>query len=88
MMIKEAQEQKVNVILEGTMRRPEVTLNTAKEFNSNGYDIHANIIAVKPQESWLGVHERFERMMSETLMTLDTRKNIAMMWRFRVYLKP
>ncbi len=65
MMIKEAQEQKVNVILEGTMRRPEVTLNTAKEFNSNGYDIHANIIAVKPQESWLGVHERFERMMSE-----------------------
>lgn len=65
MMIKEAQEQKVNVILEGTMRRPEVTLNTAKEFNSNGYEIHASIIAVKPQESWLGVHERFERMMSE-----------------------
>lgn len=65
MMIKEAQEQKVNVILEGTMRRPEVTLNTAKQFNSNGYEVHANIIAVKPQESWLGVHERFERMMSQ-----------------------
>lgn len=65
MMIKEAQKQKVNVILEGTMRRSEVTLNTAKEFKNHGYDVHVNVIAVKPQESWLGVHERYERMIKE-----------------------
>lgn len=63
MMIKEAQRQKVNVVLEGTMRRPEITINTASSFKEAGYQVHASVLAVKPEQSWYTVHHRYEDMM-------------------------
>lgn len=36
-LIQETQKRKVNVILEGTMRRPEVTVKTAKAYRDSGF---------------------------------------------------
>lgn len=65
MLIEEAQKQKLNVILEGTMRQPEVVANTAKSFKEAGYLVDARVLAVKPEVSWQSVHARYEEMLAK-----------------------
>lgn len=51
---------KTNMIIEGTMRRPEVPLNTAKILKMNGYTVEANILAAHPMVSLASIFYRYE----------------------------
>jgi len=60
--ITAAQERRVNVVFESTMRQPGVVKHTVAEFRERGYIIHAKIIAVSPMVSWQGNHSRREAL--------------------------
>lgn len=64
-LIQETQKRKINVILEGTMRRPEITLKTAEAYRSSGFEVSASIMATHPAQSWLRVHQRYERGLAK-----------------------
>ncbi|MGW9159294.1 zeta toxin family protein [Microbacterium sp. NPDC055665] len=55
-----AREHQYNVLVEGTFRRPEITLGTAAQFHDGGYRTHLVAIAVPPWESQLSSIERFQ----------------------------
>lgn len=58
--LEHARENRYNVLVEGTFRRPEVTLGTAARFHDVGYRTHLVAIAVAPWESQLSSIERFQ----------------------------
>lgn len=58
--LEHAKEHHYNVLVEGTFRRPEVTLKTAALFHDAGYRTHLVAIAVPPWESQLSSIERFQ----------------------------
>jgi len=60
--ITAAQERRVNVVFESTMRQPDVVKRTVSEFREHGYIIHAKIITVSPMVSWQGNHSRREAL--------------------------
>lgn len=64
-LIQETQKRKVNVILEGTMRRPEVTVKTAQAYRDSGFEVNASIMATHPAQSWLRVHQRYEHGLTK-----------------------
>lgn len=55
-----AREHQYNVLVEGTFRRPKITLGTATAFHDDGYRTHLVAIAVPPWESQLSSIERFQ----------------------------
>ena len=57
---------KADIIIEGTMRRPEVVLNTSKLLSERGYNTEAIAIAVPPEISWVSTIYRFELQKSVT----------------------
>ena len=66
-LIEAAADRKVNLVIEGTMRRPEVAERTALSLREAGYSIEARVTAVPPEVSWLGVHQRFEATLAAGL---------------------
>lgn len=57
-----AQARGVNVVLESTMRQPEVVRRTLEDFRGHGYQTHAKALAVNPVLSWQGNHVRREAL--------------------------
>ena len=54
-----AKQNRYSVLVEGTFRRPEVTLGTAAAFHEAGFRTHLVALAVQPWESRLSTLERF-----------------------------
>ncbi|WP_440569496.1 zeta toxin family protein [Stenotrophomonas sp. STK17_22] len=62
MLLTEAQRRKVNIVMETTMRQPDVVAKQVAEFRGNGYKVHARVLAVPEQESWVSNRFRYEQM--------------------------
>ena len=58
MAIAHALEHRYSVVIEGTMRDPQVPLNTAAKFRADGYRVEAWVMAVDPLSSRLGIGNR------------------------------
>ena len=63
-LIAAAQEQRVNLVIESTMRRPEVFVRTGGQLRAAGYGLEARAMAVPERLSWQGVHHRYEAMLA------------------------
>jgi hypothetical protein len=59
-LIASARERHFNLIIEGTMRRPEVVEATLSGLRDAGYRTEARVLAIPPELSWLGVLQRYE----------------------------
>lgn len=59
-LIKEAIKNKYNIIVEGTMRNPQVPLNTAKMFKENGFYVEALAISSPSIFTELGLYVRYQ----------------------------
>ena len=59
-LIQEAIIHKYNIIVEGTMRNPEVPLRTALAFRENGFDVEAFVIAAPALFTELGFYLRYQ----------------------------
>lgn len=57
--LEHAVDQRFSVLVEGTFRRPEVTIGTAERFHDAGYRTHLVAVAVPGWESRLSTVERF-----------------------------
>lgn len=57
--LEHARVERFHTLVEGTFRRPEVTLGTVREFRAAGYRTHLVAVAVPPWESRLSTLERF-----------------------------
>lgn len=55
-----------NALVEGTMRRPEVTVNTARLFKERGYEVELNILVVPYAVSKLGILQRYFEQVRDT----------------------
>jgi hypothetical protein len=60
--LEEAQRRKVNIVMETTMRQPDVVTKQASDFRQNGYKVHARVLAVSQEESWVSNRFRYEQM--------------------------
>ncbi len=58
--IKEAVGNKYNVIIEGTMRNPQIPYNTAKELKDNGFSVDVFCISAPALFTELGYHNRYQ----------------------------
>ena len=63
-LIAAAQERRVNMVIESTMRRPDVFVRTGGQLRSAGYEIEARALAVPERLSWQGVHQRYEATLA------------------------
>ena len=63
-LIAAAQERRVNLVIESTMRRPDVFVRTGGQLRSAGYEIEARALAVPERVSWQGVHQRYEATLA------------------------
>ncbi len=63
-LIAAAQERRVNLVIESTMRRPDVFIRTGGELRSAGYQIEARALAVPERLSWQGVRQRYEATLA------------------------
>lgn len=64
-LINAVAAERVNMVIESTMRRPEVFRGTARGLLAKGYHVEAHALAVPEPLSWQGVHLRYERMLSQ-----------------------
>ncbi len=62
-LIAEGIERRVNLVIESTMRNPDVFAMTSERLHDAGYQVEARAIAVNERLSWQGVHARYEGMM-------------------------
>lgn len=60
-LIDEACKRKFNIIVEGTMRNPDVPITTAQKFRQAGFKVEAYIIAAPSIVSELGIYDRYHR---------------------------
>lgn len=63
-LIAEGIERRVNLVIESTMRNPEVFSMTSERLREGGYNVEARAIAVNERVSWQGVHTRYEGMIA------------------------
>lgn len=54
-------EQRVNLVIEGTMRNSDAVEATLKGLKAAGYETEARALAVNSQTSWQGVLQRYEK---------------------------
>ncbi len=54
-----AAEHRRSVLVEGTFRRPEVTLGTARQFKDAGFRVEAVVVAVAPEVSHSSIASRY-----------------------------
>ena len=59
-LICEAIENKYNIMVEGTMRNPQVPYNTAKMFKENGYEVEILAISAPSVFTELGLYNRYQ----------------------------
>ena len=59
-LIREAIENKYNIMVEGTMRNPQVPYNTAKMFKENGYEVEILAISTPSVFTELGLYNRYQ----------------------------
>lgn len=59
-LIQEAIENKYNIMVEGTMRNPQVPFNTAKMFKKNGYIVEILSISAPSIFTELGLYNRYQ----------------------------
>lgn len=59
MAIADAAQRRVNVLVEGTMRSPEVVAKTLCDFRESGFQTDARALAVSPELSSLGILQRY-----------------------------
>ena len=59
MAIADATQRRVNVLVEGTMRSPEVVAKTLRDFREAGFQTVARALAVSPELSSLGILQRY-----------------------------
>ena len=64
-LVKEMRNEKYNIILEGTLRTSEIPIKEAEEFKKAGYSTELNIVVVKPEKSFLGTLQRYEKMIAD-----------------------
>lgn len=62
--IKEAIKNKYNIVVEGTMRRPEVVLATAKMFRDAGFQVEAHAIAAPKEFTAVNIFHRYHKAVS------------------------
>lgn len=60
-LIEEAIRLKLNVIVEGTMRQPDIPLATARKFRDAGYHVEAHAIAAPEEYSSINLLNRYAR---------------------------
>lgn len=63
-LIEAARDRRVNLVIESTMRRPEVFIRTGGQLHAAGYRVEAWAMAVPERLSWQGVHQRYEAMLA------------------------
>ena len=51
--------------IEGTLRNPETTLGTTRQFAEAGASTHLIVLGVSPAESWSGCLERYINALEE-----------------------
>lgn len=56
-----AQQQRLNIVIEGTMRDSDKVAETMTSLRDAGYEIDARALAVNPKLSWQGVMQRYEK---------------------------
>src|SRR3546814_7086943 len=59
MAIADAVQRRVNVLVEGTMRNPDVVAKTLRDFRGAGFETDARALAVSPELSSLGILQRY-----------------------------
>lgn len=59
-LIKEAVANKYNIIVEGTMRNPQIPLKTAQAFKKNGFSVEVFAISAPAIFTELGFYTRFQ----------------------------
>lgn len=63
-LIAAAQERRINLVIESTMRLLEVFVRTAGHLHEAGYQVEARVLAISKRLSWQGVHQRYEAILS------------------------
>jgi hypothetical protein len=64
-LIAHAKNERLNLVIEGTMRVPEKVAQTLTDLRGAGYTVDARAIAVSERLSTLGIHQRYEAMISD-----------------------
>lgn len=60
-LVEDARLGRRNIILDGTLKSPDKADELCKRFKEDGYQVEVRVIAVREEDSWLGVHQRYER---------------------------
>jgi chloramphenicol 3-O-phosphotransferase len=63
-LIDYANSRRFNMLIESTMHRPDKIVATASALREQGYEIEARALAVHERWSILGIHQRYEGMLS------------------------
>jgi predicted ABC-type ATPase len=61
-LIEDAGRSYMNMLIETTMRSPEVVCETARRLHNAGYNVQVKIIVVSYDQSLIGCYERYETM--------------------------
>jgi len=61
-LIDRLSSEKYPLVIEGTLRDPNVPLKTCDTLKNKGYSVEMHIIAVNKNESWQGTIDRYNRM--------------------------
>ena len=73
-LIQDLGNEKYNLIVEGTLRTIEVPLKTSKLLHDKGYSTNLSIVCVKPEFSYLGTLERYQKMKENGFIARATPK--------------
>ena len=64
-LVKKSIENKVDVIVDGTLKSIKTPKERAEEYKKNGYSLEINTMVVKPEKSFLSNLMRYEELVEE-----------------------
>jgi anititoxin/toxin system zeta toxin len=64
-LVKKSIENKVNVIIDGTLKSLKTPKERAKTYKKNGYSLELSTVVVKPEKSFLSNLMRYEELIEE-----------------------
>ena len=64
-LVKKSIENKVDVIVDGTLKSIKTPKERAEEYKKNGYSLEINTVVVKPEKSFLSNLMRYEELIEE-----------------------
>lgn len=73
-LIDKLSDEKYNLIIEGTLRRAEVPINTCNMLKAKGYKTELSVMAVSAEVSWQGTLDRYNKMLEKGLTPRATPK--------------